>query len=74
MPMQRSIQCTEDVAAEKGNSETNKVGVSNMENGGGSAEDTQLSRKSVGGKGEVDVEYKLDQAPISQQIITGKYT
>ncbi|GKA47294.1 coiled-coil domain-containing protein 22 isoform X2, partial [Tanacetum coccineum] len=64
-----SIQCTEDVAAEKGNSETNKVGLSDMENGGGSAEDTQLSRKSAGGKGEVisqeDVEYKLEQAPIS---------
>nr|GEW19753.1 hypothetical protein [Tanacetum cinerariifolium] len=64
-----SVQCTGDVAAESGNSETNKVGVSNMENGGGSAEDTQLSRKSAGGKGEVisqeDVEYKLEHAPIS---------
>lgn len=66
-----SIQCTEDVAAESGNSETNKVKFGNMENGGGSAEDTQLSRKSDGGKGEVisqeDVEYKLEQTPISHQ-------
>ncbi|GJW86852.1 coiled-coil domain-containing protein 22 isoform X2 [Tanacetum coccineum] len=72
-----SIQCTEDVAAEKGNSETNKVGLSDMENGGGRMRITQLSRNSAGVREKFylrrTVEYKtMKQAPIfsSQTIIT----